>query len=213
MLWETPGGCGGHGQHSRNVSCNSICAGHSSCLAKDKGWKQPGARLKWDSCNNGSCWQRQGQSYVEGEFLLEDKCKCRGWMLCEWRMVGEERWLKIIIMIKASSMKQQTSWQTAQRISIRRRKYVWCHPEANLKKLFAGNVFWKRRFRAVSKNGCGRSPSAMSCLQTAVPGEKCKNRTSFGQCFPTRLPQPPVTCDSGASVTDYCFVCLFVSFV
>lgn len=40
-------------------------------------------------------------------------------------------------------MKHQSRWQTAQRVARRNRKYVWCHPEAKLSKVFMRNVFWK----------------------------------------------------------------------
>lgn len=36
-----------------------------------------------------------------------------------------------------------------------------------------------------------------------VPGEKCKNSLSIRQYFPRTLPQPPGTCESGTSVTDF----------
>lgn len=74
----------------------------------------------------------------------------------------------IKIIIKASSMKQRASWQTAQRLSSRNRKYSWCHPEAKLRKVFVGNVFWKREIETLCGNRCGRSPSAMSYLHMAV---------------------------------------------
>lgn len=52
-------------------------------------------------------------------------------------------------------MKHQANWQTAQRLSSRNRKYIWCHPEAKLRKVFVGNVFWKREFGTLCKKGHG----------------------------------------------------------
>lgn len=98
-------------------------------------------------------------------------------------------------------MKYQASWQTAQRLSSRNRKYMWCHPEAKLRKVFVGNVFWKREFlckkRPLCKDGCGRLSSAMSYLHMAVAWEKCKNTISIRQYIPRTPSQSPETCDSG----------------
>lgn len=99
-------------------------------------------------------------------------------------------------------MKHQASWQTAQRLSSRNRKYIWCHPEAKLRKVFVGNVFWKREFGTLCKKGHGTEWPATTNLHMAVAWEK------YMRQFPGHHPSPE-TCDSGTSVTDF-LVCVCV---
>lgn len=110
----------------------------------------------------------------------------------------------IKIIIKASSMKHRASWQTAQRLSSRNRKRIWCHPEAKLRKVFVGNIFWRTEFGALCKSGWGRSLSATCYLHSGenVAWEKC-NTVSNRQYNPRTPPQSPETCDHGTSVTDF----------
>lgn len=74
--WEDPEG---PGQHSHNASMQLYL--HSSCWPGIKAGSSQTQVWNKISATMGSAGQESGQSYVDGEFVLEEKCKCRGWML------------------------------------------------------------------------------------------------------------------------------------
>lgn len=98
--------------------------------------------------------------------------------------------LKIIkIIIKASSMKHPASWQTAQRLASRNRKYIWCHPEAKLRKVSVGNVFWKREFGTLCENGCSHHSVPCSTSTWQLPEEKARTPSALGNTSPALHPR------------------------
>lgn len=65
--------------------------------------------------------------------------------------------------------------------------------------MFSGKTHLEQCVRMIVAGDLAQCPVS----KQQVPREKCKNSLSIRQYFPRMLPQPPVTCDSGTSVTDF----------
>lgn len=65
--------------------------------------------------------------------------------------------------------------------------------------MFSGKRHLEQRVRMIVAGHLVQCPVS----KQQVPREKCKNSLSIRQYFPRMLPQPPVACDSGTSVTDF----------